>query len=376
MKNSVYIYIAITVIVAFFGSCSNNTIVDNNSSDKENNELYITIDQFNSAGMEIGEPTLQNFEESIICNGTINATIDGIAVISSQISGIIKDINFQVGSYIKKGDVICTLSSKELVILQQEYLETSATLNMLKIDYERSQTLYNENIGSKKDLVTKEGNFRAVEAVHKSLRMQLELLKLDINAIEEGNLYSFYKVTAPISGIITKNNIIIGQYIEPEKLLVEIINDDNLHARLSVFQSDISNLKIGQEVKFNTLNGVDYINSGKIISIGKIISRISKTITCIADIKTDNDSRFTVGSFIEAKIIIDSRKARALPTESIIKSDNKNYILILSEKKDTVVILRKVIVEIGDTNKTHTEILGHNDLKNVIVSGVYNMIIE
>jgi len=335
--------------------------------------VQITKKQFESEGMKIGEPTLQFFADAVRCNGYIMAPPNGMAQISTPLSGIVQTINCSVGDYVRKGQVLCLLSSNEIMLLQQDFAETSANFKRTKSNYERSKSLYNEKIGSEKDFLATESDYYALRSKYQSLKLRLELLQLNVSKIEAGVFYASFPLISPINGYITIMNIVLGQFTEQQKALMEIVDAGQLQLQLSVFENDICKLEPGQGINFNSLGETASVHSATLTSIGKTINPESKTIQCIAKIANEKGITFINRSYIEALIKVDQKEAIALPSDAILKSGKDYFVYVVEKQDDQSLDLRKVKVDIGRVSKGFTEIVGGNDLSKVLVKGVYNL---
>ena len=362
------VYILMVLITI---GCTKTSKTSENVPSETNHLLQITQKQFESDSMRTGEVTIRNFQDEVQCNGYITAPVNGMAQISTKISGIVETIHCSQGDYVKKGQILCMLSSNELIILQQDFAETSAILKRLKADYERSKALFNKKIGAEKDFIAIESEYKAMMAKYQSLKLRLELLKLNVSKIETGKLYSVISIIAPINGYITNLNIVLGQFIEPQKYLIEIINVNQLQLQLSVFENELNKLNIGQNIKFNSLGEPNSIHYATLSSVGKTINLESKTIQCIAKIK--NEHSFINNSYIEARIIVNQREARALPNEAILKSGKDYYVFIVEKSDNQIYYLRKVNVNIGSVSNGFSEIIVDGDLTKIVTRGVYNL---
>ena len=362
-------FIALIII----SGCTNSPVPDEEAATEEDNLIQISVEQFNADNMKVGEITNHLFAEVVTCNGYIKAAPSGMAQVSSQISGIVESIHCAPGDFVKKGQVLCKLSSIALIELQQEFAETAANLKRLKTDWERSKALYDEKIGAEKDFIAIENQYKISNAKYQSLKLRLELLKLNVSKIEDGELYSSFSISAPISGYVTFQNIIIGEFIEQQKNLLEIIDVNQLQLQLSVFENDVKNMKIGQLLEFSSVGESGFIHQATLTSIGKTIDMETKTIQCIAKIENANKLSLVNHAYIEAKIIVDQNEADALPSEAIIKSGKNYYVLILEKSDEQYYYLKKVGVHIGRISDGFTEIIDNKTLSNVITKGVYNL---
>lgn len=353
--------------------CGNSSETNGDTESQSDQLIRITQEQVSSEGIELGEPTVQMFKESFTCNGYILAPANGMAQISTPISGIVKAVYCALGDYVNKGDVLCSLTGNEIMVIQQEYAETSARFKQLKADYERSKTLFNEKIGSEKDFLAVESDFKAMTAKYNSLRIRLELLRLDVTDISEGKLYSSFPVVAPIRGYITNMDLLLGQFIEQKQNLIEIIDIDQLQLQLSIFEDNVTKLKTGQRVQFNSVGENDLIHSATLTSIGKTINPESRTIKCIAKISNDDGARFINGAYIEASVVTEQSEARALPSEAILKSDNDYYVFVVERSENEVYYIRKEKVTIGRVSNGFSEIIAGELQGKVLISGIYNL---
>ena len=284
--------------------CSNTSVTNGDIESETEQLIRITQEQVISEEIELGEPTSHIFEESFTCNGYIMAPANGMAQISTPVSGIVEAVNCALGDYVNKGEVLCLLSSNDLMVIQQEFAETSAKLKQLKADYERSKTLFDEKIGAEKDFLAVESDYKAMTAKYNSLKIRLEMLSLDVTKIIEGKLYSSFPVVAPIMGYITNMNLLLGQFIEQQQSLVEIIDINQLQLQLSIFEDNIAKLRTGQNVQFNSVGETSSTHSATVTSIGKTINPESRTIMCIANISDEDGVRFINGAYIEASVIV------------------------------------------------------------------------
>jgi membrane fusion protein, heavy metal efflux system len=357
-------------------SCSSPAEKAGKPEQMADNFIQISQQQFDSENIQIGELSIENFEETISCNGYLAAPADAIAQINTPISGIVQSIHCDIGDNVQKGQVLLTLSSNELLTLQQNFVETSAKMKKVQADYERNKALVDENIGSQKELLNAENEYKTTKAAYQSLKLRLELININPAKIEEGDFVSSFPILAPISGYVTVMDAILGEFSLQQNKIIEIVNVKHLIVKLSVFEKDINKLKLGQTVRFNSLNEKNAIHYATLAAIGKAIDESSKTITCLAEIKYGPNDNLINNTFVEANIIVDKTEAKALPTSAIVKSGKDYYVFVLEKKEGGTYFLNPVKVEIGRVSNGFTEILNGIENEKIITAGVYNLRIE
>ena len=366
----------ISAVVLIFISCSGNNSKSERAEDIANAHLIkITQEQFDANGMKLGKAANHEFENIIDCNGYVTVTPGGLANISTQLSGLVKKVNVSPGDHVKKGDVLCELTSNEFINLQKDFAETSAKLKQLGNDYRRSKKLYDEKIGSEKSFIAIESAYKAMHAQYTALKMQLQLLGLNVKRIERNDFYSTCPVISPIAGQVSGVYVNLGKFVEQQQKLMEVIDQRSMQVRLSVFEDDVYYLKQGQIVKFHTINNRDSVYTAVLKNISKSIDPETKTITCLADINT-GQIEFVNNSFIRAGIITDKQEALSLPNEALVKTGTGYKVLMLEKKDGDVYSFKPVKVNTGRVTKHFTEILNSSDLGEVLVKGVYNLQVE
>jgi cobalt-zinc-cadmium efflux system membrane fusion protein len=373
----------ITLIAAVFGlvifivmSCNQPASNVEEPAGQTDEFIQITQQQFAAEKMEIGEVTTQYFDDEIACNGVIVAAPNGIAQISAPLAGIIETISCAPGEQVQKGQVLCTFSSNEFIGIQQEFAESSARLRQVKADYERSKALFDEKIGSEKDFIATESEYKAMTAKYRSLKLRLERLNLNVAKIENGEFYASFPVLAPISGTITSHNVALGQFIEQQKSMFEIVDAAQLQLQLSVFENQIGRLKAGQKIRFSALSNKDSSYMATLSSVGKTIDAESRAIRCIAKIDSRINQNLINQSYIEAAIVLDSQQAKALPNEAILKSGSDYFVFVVRKSDNQNYYLQKEQVKIGRVSDKFTEIIEGEALQKVVIHGVYNLSTE
>jgi len=376
MKKIIILNTAILSLLLLIQACSEPAVQTENETNSNESLIEISQQQFDAESMEIGGLTLQKFDEAVSCNGYLAAPADAIAQINTPISGIVQSIRCDIGDNVQKGQVLLTLSSNELLTLEQNFVESSSKLKKAKADYERNQALFNENIGSQKDFLNSENEYKTTLATYQSLKLKLELLNLNPSKIEQGEFVSTFPILAPISGYVTVMDAVLGEFSMQQNKIIEIVNVKHLIVKLSVFEKDISKLQLGQTVQFNSLNEKNTIHSATLAAIGKAIDESSKTITCLAEIKYEPNDNLINNTFVEANIVVDQTEAKAIPTNAIIKSGKDYYVFILEKKEGNSYFLKPEKVETGRISNGFTEILSGVENEKIITAGVYNLRIE
>lgn len=343
---------------------------------KNDNIITVTAAQFKSSAMLVASPTEQDFDVTVNTSGKVDVPPQNRAKVTTFVGGNVKSTTLLVGDKVTKGQVLLTLENTEFLDIQKDYLEVAEQIKYLKSEYERQKTLFNEKITSQKNYLKAESDYLRAKGMYQSLKAKLKMLNINPINVEQGKLTSVITIFSPISGDIVVMNANVGMFVGPTESLLEIIQTDHLHLELSVFEKDILKVKIGQKVNFTVPEASKEVFNAEVHLVGKSIEGPDRTINVHAHLEENMKQRLITGMFVEAAIIVDSKKGLAIPTEALITENNKNFVLLLQEEKDNSYFFKKVAVVVGERSEKSVEILPNSQINSavkILTKGVFDV---
>ena len=370
MKKALYIFTFSILFVSCKETKSEEVI------DKNDDLISVTTAQFKSGTMEIATPIDQDFDVTVKTSGKVDVPPQNRAKITSFIGGYIKSTTLLVGDKVNKGQALLTIENTEFLDIQKEYLDVSEQIKYLKSEYDRQKTLFHEKITSQKNYLKAESEYRRAKGMYQSLRAKLVLLNISPANVEQGNLTSFITIYAPISGDIVVMNANVGMHVSPSDVILDIIQTSHLHLELNVFEKDILKVKEGQKITFTVPEASKEVFNAEVHLVGKSIEGNDRTINVHGHLDENMKQKLITGMFVEADIIVDSKKGLAVPTEAVITDNSKNFVLLLKEDKNNSYFFKKVAVTIGERSDRYVEILPDNQINSsskILVKGVFDV---
>lgn len=368
------------VIYLLVSSCGNgkeNPVTDQTISETDD-QLKITEKQFNQNKMQLGTLEEKEFPVVVKVTGLIDVPPENRSVVSATMGGYIKTLPLLIGDFVKKGQVVLTLENPEFVSLQQEYLETHEQLSYLKSEYDRQKTLYDENISSQKSYLKAESDYKTALAKHSGLKKQLSMLNIPPANVEAGKISSITTMYAPITGSVTQVNVSKGSYVAPATPILEIIDNDHIHLELSVFEKDILKIKKEQPITFKIPESSSEIFKAEVHLVGTSMGA-ERTIKVHGHLINEEENNFLTGMFVEADIITETRASKALPNESIVNVEGKDYLLVLDRTDNETYYFVKKEVQTKDSYGGYTIIDNSEVLKSTdqfLVKGAFSLLGE
>ncbi|MFL9832416.1 efflux RND transporter periplasmic adaptor subunit [Chryseobacterium terrae] len=292
----------------------------------------LTEEQIKSVGVTLGKIELKELTSTIKANGTLRVPNNNKATITSIYGGIIKTLNVQIGDFVKKGQVIASISNPEYIQLQEQYLTVKSRIAFAEQEYRRQKELFDNDAGAKKNLQSSDAELKTLRTQKSSLQRQLQIMGINPANVNNGNLRSGLVITSPISGTVSNISAQIGSYVDISSPVADVIDNSSLHLDLQVFEKDLPKMKVGQIVHFKLTNNPETEYDSKIFSIGSSFENESKTISVHCSV-TGNKTGLIDGMNITGIVSLDKSTTPAVPNEAIVEADSKYYIFIKTNKK-------------------------------------------
>lgn len=300
--------------------------------EEASNIASLTEEQIKTVGITFGTIEMKDLGALIKANGNLRVPNDNKATVTSLYGGVIKSIRVQVGDYVKKGQVIATISNPEFIQLQEQYLTVNSRITYAEQEYRRQTELFNNDAGAKKNLQSASTELKTLRTQRASLQRQLQLMGISPGSVSNGNFRSGLVITAPISGTISSIAAQIGTYVDVSVPVAEILNNNAIHLDLQVFEKDLPKMKVGQEVTFRLTNNPENEYLAKVYSIGDSFENDSKTISVHCRV-LGNKTGLIDGMNITGVVGMAKTTTPAVPDEAIAEADGKFYIFVKTNEK-------------------------------------------
>ena len=369
MKN----YILPIIFLLTISSCSNNK---DSVQEKESNETTIELSdaQLKNAGIQVSSIEKKAISSLLKVNGVIDVPPQNMVSISAPLGGYLKYTKLLPGMHINKGESIALMEDQQYITLQQEYLTAKSKLSFLQNEFNRQETLNKSAAASDKVFQEASMNYASQKVLVKSLSEKLLLIGINPDNLNENTISRSIAIHSPIDGYVSKVNVNIGKYANPTDVLFELVNPQDIHLALDVFEKDIDDLQIGQKLLAYTNTQPDKKYPCEIILIGKDISENrSVEIHCHFD---QYDKLLIPGMYMNAEIEVASKNDYVIADESIVTFEGKHYVFYENGKNK----FEMVEVETGNSENGSTQIIFKNNFnpegKLFVTKGAYSILMK
>ena len=203
------------------------------------------------------KPAPASFNTVNVSRGTLTQTVTATGdlqpvatvEVSSQISGLIKEVLVDYNSQVKAGDVLARIDPATYVTrlrqAEAELANTKANHQLVRINAERIRSLHERNLVSQQELDQAEAQLSQADAQLLIRTSAVESVKVDLGRCT---------ITAPIDGVVLDRPATVGKTVSASTsapVLFVLVNDLSLlQIKAAIAEADIGNVKEGQNVAF------------------------------------------------------------------------------------------------------------------------------
>jgi cobalt-zinc-cadmium efflux system membrane fusion protein len=333
------------------------------------NKVTLTADQRKNAGIETGSINKRTMAGTLRLNGKIDVPPQNMVSISVPLGGYLKSTKLLPGMHVKKGETIATVEDPVYIQLQQDYLTAKARLVFLEKEYQRQRELNQSKAASDKVSQQAEADYLSNKILVTSLFEKLQMIGINPASISENHILKSVYITSPINGFVSKVNVNIGKYVSPTDVLFELVNPEDIHLSLKVFEKDLSKLYIGQQVMAYNNNQPDTKHLCKILLIGHDLSADrSADVHCHFE---DYDKTLVPGTYMNAEVQIKSAETATLPEDAIVEFEGKAYAFIATSDGN----YEMIEVQTGNSTDGHVQIESPTlEHKEIVLKGAYSLL--
>ena len=305
---------------------------DHAAMDEAPSVVGLSEAQIKAIDLKLGVIEKKQLNVTLKANGNLKVPNNNKGNATSMYAGVIKSIQIETGSFVKKGQTLATIASPQFIQIQEEYLSISNKIIFGEQELDRQKALNEGNAGALKNLQAAVSELNNLKVKKSALRQQLMLMGIDSDGLTAENMKSSIAVKSPLTGTISQIFSKIGSYVDVSAPLAEIVNNDALHLDLYIFEKDLPHIKVGQTIHFTLTNNPvqDYI--ARVYSIGTAFENESKTIQVHCYVN-GNKTGLIDGMNITAMVSLDNISVPAVPNGAILDTEGKSFIYLETKKQ-------------------------------------------
>jgi len=246
------------------------------------------------------------------------------STVAAQIAGRIVELRFDVGDYVRKGEVIVRIderaAAQALAASEAQVRQAEAALRNARAEYERARQLVTQKFLSQAALDRAEAEYKAAQE-----RVSALLAGAGQAATERG----FATVVAPYSGIVSARHVELGEMATPGKPLMTGFDPGTLRVTATVPQAQVAAIQAGAKARI------------ELPSVARWIEAASLTIIPAADPRTHTTQvriglpaevrGIYPGIYARAHFVTGRKPALLVPRAAVIRRSELTAVYVVSE---------------------------------------------
>jgi RND family efflux transporter MFP subunit len=301
---------------------------------------------------------------SVTVSGTLAA--EEQVTLSFKVTGRVENLNVDLGSTVRKGDVLARLSSTDFDLrlrqadaaLQQARArlgldpngdgdtvdpdqtavvrQARAALNEARRQRERVATFVQRGLSAKAELEAADAALeiadgRQQDAVEEVRNRQAVLAQRRSElAIARQQLDDTF-LRSPIDGVVRERLVFAGEYRAAGTPVVTVVRQHPLRLQLAVPERASTSLTVGQRVRV-TVEGDPTMHEGRVSRVSPSISEGTRTLPIEAEIP-NIDGKLRPGTFAKADIVTAENQAFMIPQSALVVFAGVEKILVVQDGK-------------------------------------------
>ncbi len=262
--------------------------------------------------------------------------------IQSQVTGKIKDVHFNEGQEISKGDLLFTIDTRQykanLKKAEASLDADSVELNLKEAVLKRNKPLAEKNLISKQDFEEYQTDVAAARANIKIDTANIETAKINLE---------YCSIISPIDGITGERQVDPGNIVPANSgpVLVNIKTIDPLYVDFTVPEKELPRVRKAiaegkPEVQITPSGNENNTYSGKLESIDNTVDNSTGTIS-LRGVVPNKDRALWPGQFVDIRLILGTTTNAILaPLQAVQAGQSGNYLFAVT--KDNKADLRNV----------------------------------
>jgi len=331
--------------------------------------VQLTPQQIATAGIELVRPTLGSGGGAIEAPATIESDPDLTRVVAAPIEGRVVALTRNLGDYVRRGETLAILESREAASLQAEVEKAGSRLKLARATLDRDEALYRRGFRPLREVQISRADFEQAETGLRLARQQLAA-----SGVRGGSLNRIV-VTAPIAGRIVARSASLGQVFmadAAETELFRITDTGQLSITLSLSAADAARVKPGSTVE---ITGPGRGASASIRFVSPALDPQTRLVRAIA--RLDNrDGTWRVGETVNAAVQLPgggSDGTLRVPTTAVQTVEGKTMVFVRTDSgfRATPVVLGRqdgaaVVVTSGLTGREQIAATNSFTLKSAL----------
>ncbi|MDP6124291.1 MAG: efflux RND transporter periplasmic adaptor subunit [Candidatus Latescibacteria bacterium] len=297
----------------------------------ERTEISLSDAAKENIGIETEVVQTRTIDQVISVPATIHSVFSRRAAVSPTIGGRVVRVLATLGESVRRGQRVVMLESMEVGDLQVELIDVINETEIAKQTLAMQERLQTLNLASRQDLLEARLSVTRGEARGRLLRGQLSLAGMTNSEIDtvinrkrpSARIY----LRAPIAGVITERNMIIGGFVEPVDALFRIEDLSVVSAEGQVPEADYHRAAEGSWARVRVEAAPGEVFEGSLYYRAASLDPITRT--ALVKVAIENNIVLRPQMFARmAIVVVQAQEVPAVPKDAVLIDGAERFVYV------------------------------------------------
>ncbi len=369
-------YIVIYLVSVILASCGSNQAEQSTAEEANPVEsaVELTDAQLKNSNIKTGNIERRSISSLLKVNGKIEVPPQNMISVSVPMGGFLKKTKLLAGMHVSKGEVIAIMEDQQYIQLQQDYLIAKAHFSSIEGEYIRQKELNKSKASSDKIFQQSQTEYLSQKILIKALDEKLKLIGVNSENLDESNISRSINITSPIDGFVSSVKYNIGKYVAATDVLFELVNPEDIHLQITIFEKDLYKMAVGQKLVAYNNTQPEKKYKCEVILIGKDVSP-DRTVQVQCHFE-DYDKALIPGMFMNGEIEVSTGNSFVIPNDGLVRYEGKQYVFLETEVNKYT--MQEVTTQNSEYGFTQISFADSTDLqsKKFVLGGAYTLLMK
>jgi cobalt-zinc-cadmium efflux system membrane fusion protein len=354
---------------------------------------FPSVEAVRQAGIRVARAEVRYMARYVTAYGMVDYEPGYYAELASRAPGSVWSVEKEIGSAVRKGEVLLLVESAEVGQAKADFLQALSQVETRQKAVQRIQAAggsVSDATRQETEASLREARIRLFNDQQRLLNFGLPFRLQDVEPLAEQERVRYLRLlglpdatrrqidpetltanllpmTAPFEGVVVNRKAAPGEVVDPKHVLIVVADVRHLHVDLDVHPENMAEVHVGQAVFFQP-DKIEGPPAKSVVShISPEVNEKSRNVEVHSELY-DPAGRLRPHTFGTGRILVEERpQAVAVPHEAV-QSDGKSH-LIFVRVSDTTFRARPV--QPGLHEGTFTEVEGVQPGEEVVTTGSF-----
>ena len=275
-----------------------------------------------SGQLDVATAQYREVAQTYGADGLVEATRQ--STVSAQIGGRVREILFDIGDRVEKGQVILRIDEREAVQAlagsQAQVLQAQANLHNAEAAYERARRLFAQQFISQAALDKAQADYKVALA---------QAAASEASTGQASLAHGYTAVVAPYGGVVAARHVEVGELVMPGKPLMTGFDPAEMRVVANVPQEKLADIGAHPEAMVEAP------------SLNRWIKPASITVQPVADARTHstqvrvtlpkNEAGIYPGMFVRAHFVVGKASKLVIPASAVLRRSEVVAVYVVDE---------------------------------------------